>query len=104
MAIIDLPNNEVRSRFLLLRCVSALVPKDTLDESNHRVFDTIKPACFQHPVTSIMQWAVYVSPMDGWRPSYYEGLMTGLVVLAVTVAALLFAVLVSRFVLRTHSS
>ncbi|KAG2447555.1 hypothetical protein HYH02_007479 [Chlamydomonas schloesseri] len=47
------------------------------------------------------QWVLRVHPTSGWTPTWYAGLLAGIIVLAVVVAVLAFAVLVSR---RQHQT
>ncbi|GFR48408.1 hypothetical protein Agub_g10302 [Astrephomene gubernaculifera] len=42
------------------------------------------------------EWVVRVSPASGWRSSAYRGLLSGVIVMAVALALLLFLALVSR--------
>ena len=44
------------------------------------------------------QWVVRVAPDEGWTHASYDGLLAGVVLVAVLVAALLFAALLSRWV------
>lgn len=45
-----------------------------------------------------MQWVVRVAPEDGWSSPHYQGLLAGVVVLAVVVSGALFAALVMWWV------
>ncbi|KAG2485624.1 hypothetical protein HYH03_015687 [Edaphochlamys debaryana] len=42
------------------------------------------------------EWVLYIAPADGWSKDWYAGLYAAVVVLAVAMAVLVFAVLVSR--------
>ncbi|KAG2490637.1 hypothetical protein HYH03_011028 [Edaphochlamys debaryana] len=43
-----------------------------------------------------LKWTLHVAPHNAWTPAWYGGLVAGVVILAVAVSGLLFAVLVSR--------
>ncbi|KXZ55656.1 hypothetical protein GPECTOR_2g1206 [Gonium pectorale] len=46
-------------------------------------------------------WLLRVSPEDGWRPAWYDGIVAAVVVVAAVFAALVFAVMVQR---RKHQA
>ncbi|GLI61128.1 hypothetical protein VaNZ11_003403 [Volvox africanus] len=47
------------------------------------------------------KWILRVAPKDGWSPSWYPPMLVGVIVLAVVVSVLVFAMLVSR---RQHKA